>query len=277
LLPGRFTEYIHKRRADNLIDDPGNLTSSKVLLFSGKNDWTVYTKAMREVATQLQSFIPDKNIAKSFSSEASHVWSIDSGSCSCGACAYEWGSLKCCDVNNCGYDLSGDMLRLFYGKGLKPRSTATNKYHLISQWEYVPKESRTPHGNLLKNAIAYVPTACEANPAACRIHVNYHGCTDKIWKRRLLWANLINLNEYGEANNIIILYPQAAGDKKTGVGCFNWATYTDDPNFDTRQGIQLRTVVAMIEDIAVALSSAQVMLNADNMTHTNAMEQELLD
>ena len=43
-----------------------------------------------------------------------------------------------------------------------------------------------------------------------KVHVNYHGCSPRSWNDRLIWIRNINLNEYGEANGIIIVYPQAA-------------------------------------------------------------------
>ena len=44
----------------------------------------------------------------------------------------------------------------------------------------------------------------------------------------------IGLNEWAEANEIVVVYPQAAGSASAGEGCWNWASYDDDPLFDTR-------------------------------------------
>jgi hypothetical protein len=53
-----------------------------------------------------------------------------------------------------------------------------------------------------------------------------------------------------------VLYPQAAGDKATGTGCWNWEDSDDDPLYDTRQSLQLSTVVRMVDDIdRIVLSS----------------------
>jgi poly(3-hydroxybutyrate) depolymerase len=96
--------------------------------------------------------------------------------------------------------------------------------------------------NLEKWGFMYVPSGCKADPAACRLHVNYHGCMYERWDSRKEWANLLDLNEYGETNNVIIYYPQVAGSDNAGTGCWNWSEYEEDPNFDTRQGYQLATV-----------------------------------
>jgi hypothetical protein len=38
------------------------------------------------------------------------------------------------------------------------------------------------------------------------------------WNDRKRWATSIDLNEYAEANQLIVLYPQAAGDSYSGTG-----------------------------------------------------------
>ena len=108
----------------------------------------------------------------------------------------------------------------------------------------------------------YVPTGCKgARLQACRVHVNYHGCTDKSWPDRLVWVNNIDLNEYAEANDIIVVYPQAAGSVSSGVGCWNWASYEDDPLFDTQHGVQLQTVVKLVDNLGDALVDSQAALD----------------
>ena len=64
----------------------------------------------------------------------------------------------------------------------------------------------------------------------------------------------IQLNEYAEANDVVVVYPQAAGSRDIGEGCFNWASYEDDPLFDTRLGVQLNTVINLLDDLRAALN-----------------------
>lgn len=68
----------------------------------------------------------------------------------------------------------------------------------------------------------------------------------------------IDLNEYAEANEMVVVYPQAAGSPHIGPGCWNWASFRDDPSFDTQDGIQLGVVHAMIDDLPNALAHATV-------------------
>jgi hypothetical protein len=55
--------------------------------------------------------------------------------------------------------------------------------------------------------IMYIPDHCFESSSECRLHVNYHGCEDRNWPGREWWAIFLGLNEYAEANNMIILYP----------------------------------------------------------------------
>jgi hypothetical protein len=98
-----------------------------VVLFSGTNDWIVYPQVMVDVQTQLRSFVDVTKTTVKFDTAAAHVWSLDNGECSCGACGERTARVQCCDVNNCNYDLSGVMLSKWYGD-LKPRGTALFEY-----------------------------------------------------------------------------------------------------------------------------------------------------
>lgn len=252
--------YVHRRYLQNLIDDPVNLRRKPVVLFSGKNDWVVWTKVMESVEQQIVPFLGVPPL-KLFDSSASHVWSLDHGQCSCGSCAFFLASDLCCNVNNCGLDLSGRMLTAFSGVAPKPRVSARAEgLRWVDQWQYMPEDA-FPKGNastLLQWAIVYVPSGCEGEQLArCARHINYHGCTDNTWSERLLWVDNIDLNEYAEANDIVVVYPQAAGSVESGVGCWNWASYEDDPLFDTKHGVQLQTILKLVDHLPDDLPNAQ--------------------
>mmetsp|Transcript_129729 Transcript_129729/g.258818 ORF Transcript_129729/g.258818 Transcript_129729/m.258818 type:complete len:358 (-) Transcript_129729:163-1236(-) len=260
--------FVRQRFRDGLIDDPANLRETPVVLFNGKLDTVVRPAVMRATHRQLEAFTNSDKLVLVTNTFAAHVWSLDHGQCSCGDCMFFGSSTLCCDVNNCGYDLSGDMLQRFYGP-LKPRTAVRQRLHWVDQWKYVPLHTHNtrPHASLMQWAIIYVPTACEATangiPNGCQVHVNYHGCTPKSWSERREWALNLDLNEYAEANNIIVVYPQAGGNPAIGTGCWNWLKYHGDPLFDTRHGAQLLTVLSLVEDLPGALLNATVVPNGD--------------
>jgi len=262
-----LVQYLRRRFAEGLIDDPANLKDMPVVLFSGKNDCVVDTEVMRATYRQLRVFTREERILTSFDTRASHVWSTDHGTCACGSCLMDRGitptrDATCCNVNNCNYDLSGVSLQHFFGgrnhSAIKPRKNAKASLAWVDQRPYIP--GGNPKARMMRWALVYVPTGCEERPSRCRIHVNYHGCQYRDYWRRRKWARLIDLNEYGEANNIVIVYPQAAGDTAGGIGCWNWGGWGDDIKFDTRQSLQLATVIALLQDLdtAVRVSAVKV-------------------
>jgi hypothetical protein len=131
--------YTRQREADGLIDPLSNLKRTPVLLFAGMNDWVVYEGEMEQAATQVKMFVDRQYVSEKFDTNAGHVWSVDHGSCRCGACAYGFGETsECCDVNNCKYDMSGAFLRMAYGQQLAPRKTASAELRWIDQFNYLP-------------------------------------------------------------------------------------------------------------------------------------------
>lgn len=54
----------------------------------------------------------------------------------------------------------------------------------------------------------YVPTACRLGES-CRLFVEFHGCKQTLNDIGTDYVKHLGLNEIAEANNIIILYPQA--------------------------------------------------------------------
>jgi len=274
--------HAYRRQAQGHIDSLANLKQTPVLLFNGKKDNEVYKRTMVDTFHQLQYFVDAKFLHTAFETDAAHVWSVDHGNCDCGACSDFMDKPICCDVNNCVYDLSGDMLRKIYGP-LRERVQVHPVLRRINQWKYVPRrdsdvntttgstqtdtaQARNRHG-MWHWALAYVPRGCVGKVHECRVHVNYHGCIRKTLQRRRLWASSIDLNEYGEANNIVMLYPQAAGSDEVGIGCWNWGDDSVDPQFDTKLSYQLRTVMNMLSDLENALAEADLLYPEEPARH----------
>lgn len=57
-------------------------------------------------------------------------------------------------------------------------------------------------------------------------------------------------NEWAEANNIIVLYPQAKRSMYNPNGCFDWWGY-NDKEFSRKNGRQMSAIKAMIDRLSV--------------------------
>lgn len=58
-----------------------------------------------------------------------------------------------------------------------------------------------------KEAYYYVPTSCQ-NGEKCKVHISLHGCLQTLADIGTKYITMTGINDYAEANNIIVLYPQ---------------------------------------------------------------------
>jgi poly(3-hydroxybutyrate) depolymerase len=60
------------------------------------------------------------------------------------------------------------------------------------------------------------------------------------------FATQSGFNEWGESNNLVIVYPQVEKSLFNPKGCWDWWGYTDD-DYDLRAGKQVAGVLALID------------------------------
>ena len=76
----------------------------------------------------------------------------------------------------------------------------------------------------------YVPTACQKDER-CRLHIHFHGCGSGLEGVGTWYVTNVGYNEVAEANNIIILYPNAIISNIEPFnpwGCFDMFGYLND-------------------------------------------------
>ena len=122
----------------------------------------------------------------------------------------------------------------------------------------------------------YIPTSCASGETQCRIHVSFHGCGqtqsqigaeypqgigESQHRRRFhhhpfltLLASLApppaGLNEYAEANDIVVIYPFASINPiDNPKGCWDWWGYTG-----VDYGFKYSTQMAAVKRIIDAVS-----------------------
>ena len=107
-------------------------------------------------------------------------------------------------------------------------------------------------------------TANPAHPAPCRLHIVLHGCTQSSEALGDEFYTKIGVNEWADANRIVVLYPQAHATTvaelppQAGLtalidanpyGCWNWWGYAEDSRFLTKNGVQISAIWAMVRRI----------------------------
>jgi len=225
-----------KAFSDGQIDDPAGVRTAKIYLFSGTKDATIPQPIVK--ATELYYMklgVDPNNIKTDYDVPAGHGMITASYGNSCPTSDPPY-------INKCGLDVAGRILEQIYGPLQQPGTASKESLKAFDQTAFfVANDS----AQMDEQGHVYVPKACsEGN--SCKLHVAIEGCLqdeDKIGDQFYLHAGY---NEWAEANNIIVVYPQV----KAGIGnlyeCWDWWGYTDS-NYHTRRGKQVSAIDGMID------------------------------
>ena len=258
-----YKQIVDKLAAKGWIDPPSNLARARIYFFTGGSDGLVSsdTVALGE-ALYAALGVPAGNIVfedhSGPAAHAGHSWVTKSYGNSCSANASPY-------IDDCNYDQAGAELKAIYGENLKPAAgKATGRIVAFDQTEFVPDKAAAANG-LSKTGYLYVPKACEPGAAQpCRLQVALHGCTQSAEVLGDVFYTKIGLNEWADANQIVVLYPQAHATTVaelpsslwlTGmqninpIGCWNWWGYSGDAQYLTKKGVQVDAIWKMIERI----------------------------
>jgi poly(3-hydroxybutyrate) depolymerase len=245
------------------IDPPSNLARSKVYIFTGGSDSVVSSETVekgRDVYAALG--VPTANIVfedhSGPAAKAGHSWVTKNfgGKCSANKEPY---------INDCVYDQAGAELKAIYGSSLQPpAAAATGRIVAFDQTEFVPGKAARANG-LGDVGYLYVPKDCEpgAKPP-CRLHIVLHGCQQSSEVLGAEFYTKIGVNDWADANRIIVLYPQAHATTvaelpaqagmtalidANPMGCWNWWGYAEDPQYLTKNGVQVGAIWNMVRRI----------------------------
>eukprot|EP01103_Thecamoeba_quadrilineata_P016930 TRINITY_DN5827_c0_g2_i1.p1 TRINITY_DN5827_c0_g2~~TRINITY_DN5827_c0_g2_i1.p1 ORF type:complete len:361 (+),score=25.56 TRINITY_DN5827_c0_g2_i1:86-1084(+) len=225
------------------IDSPGNIGKSKLFLFSGTLDSVVKTGVVKKTASYYSNYMQSSQMTQVYNIPAEH--SFPTNNASFPNCNY----LGSPYINNCGYDGAGELLQAIYGTLKTPVSFNYQNLVHLDQTSFVPHGWSASKASLYSSAYAYVPTGCASNQLQCSLHVAFHGCEQTIPEIGDLFYAYAGYNSWAEANNIIILYPQAEISDLIPYnpdGCWDWWGYTSSA-YATQVAPQILTVQAMIQ------------------------------
>lgn len=221
------------------IDSVKNLSKTRLFLFSGKNDTVV-------VPTVVQTGI---NFYKNLGVPSHNVKFIDRVPAGHGYPTLNYGNP--CEthrtspfINNCNYDAAGALLNHIY-PNLKEKVVVKNEnFFEFSQRQYA--ETDVSAISMNETGIAYVPTNCQ-NGDLCRLHLAFHGCKQTLDHIGDKFYKYAGYNGWAEANNIIVIYPQAVSNHKltNPNGCWDWYGYTGK-KYHTKRGPQIEAIHKII-------------------------------
>jgi len=168
-------------------------------------------------------------------------------------------------------DLAGAMLRRIYGEqALKGGrvAVAEGEVKAFDQRSVFKKFSDIPYNDLQNASMAregyiFIPASCR-DGRKCRLHVAFHGClqggmTDhRSGQSGNLFAKFAGYNEWAQANDIVVVYPQVQVRNGTlqsppvnPQGCWDWwGQYYTHAGYHTQGGQQIRAVAQMINTLA---------------------------
>lgn len=132
-------------------------------------------------------------------------------------------------INNCNYHGAFTGLNYLLDGSLTPPQSTLNKTHLAGQ--LLQFDQREFGGNAISSmdqaGYVYIPTNCQSRSKPCKLHIAFHGCQQSKSTINDIYATKTGYIEVAEANDIIVLFPQAAANILQGNpnACWDWWGY----------------------------------------------------
>lgn len=227
------------------IDPVRNLANSRVYVLAGTRDEVVDPR-IGEVTVEFykRMGLSDRQILFENKLAIGHAFPTENYGNNCST------PKKSPFISNCNRDGAGEILNHLYGK-LKPKVKAlSGRLFSFDQSNY-SKWPASIRLSLHQNGLVYIPSNCPLKgKQTCKIHVAFHGCAqtqDDIGKA---YATETGFNQWAEANNIVVLYPQTRRDTLIGNpnGCWDWWGYSSH-DFHTQNGAQIKIIAQIIDDL----------------------------
>lgn len=223
------------------------LAGDRVYLFSGTEDRTVEQPAVDAARRwYLGAGIAESDLRFVSDVPAGHAFVVPGGPIPCSQTGEPY-------INDCGIDQAGDILGWLYGDLKPPTAPDPASLKEFSQAAFI---SAPETESLDDTGFVYVPEACAAG-ATCRLHIAFHGCHQGRGTLGDLYARTTGYNGWAEANDIVVLYPQAivAAVRGNPKGCWDWWGY-GNAEHATRNGPQMAAVEQMAARLGAPLESA---------------------
>ncbi|MEY4427608.1 MAG: hypothetical protein RLZZ182_297 [Pseudomonadota bacterium] len=224
------------------IDPPRHLARQRVWLLAGGQDPVVHAdtvEAVRDVRLALGG--TDDTVRRVALPDAGHGMPSPRASQACERTASPF-------LNQCQVDAAGELLKWLYPPAPGAEGPAwvrgQARAAALRPFDQRPYLQGLGESGLDRTGWVYVPAACQAPGAACRVHVVFHGCQQGQAFRSpatggqpfgTRFVRGAGYNEWADDNRLIVLYPQVL-PRDTGhpeephlynpKGCWDFWGYT---------------------------------------------------
>lgn len=230
---------------EGMIDPLSGLEGDRVWLFSGTEDETVRPPSVAAAATFYREIgVPEDALVLIDDVPAGHAFLAPDGPNACAITAPPF-------INDCGRDMAGELLTFLYGDLSAPVQSDPASLVSFDQAAFLGNPS---NHSMSDQGFVYIPAACSEG-ATCRLHVALHGCRQTPDDLGDSYARTTGYNEWAEANDLVILYPQADASLTSGNpnGCWDWWGY-DSPDYATRFAPQMAAIAGMAAALGAPLT-----------------------
>ncbi|QTF92650.1 prolyl oligopeptidase family serine peptidase [Halomonas sp. BM-2019] len=247
----RLTDYREHERVGSRAD----LAELRAFVWHGEADDTVAPALGAALADQLAGWLadPERQLRFMTHDNVGHGWPIGHGDAlppatELGDCHHGGGT----HLLSCGLDIAGEAMAWLHGgaSGADDDAAAKPAGALVrfDQGDFAVK-------GLDSAGYLFVPERCEAG--GCALTVALHGCGMGAEQIGETFVRHSGLNEWAAAHDRVVLYPQAETSLANPQGCWDWwgfaeSTWQLHPLHDTREGIQVRALMAMIDRLQEA-------------------------
>jgi poly(3-hydroxybutyrate) depolymerase len=232
---GTLEQTARNRSAQGTVDKVANLSGHPVYVFHGTADSTIKAPVSDDLVKFYRDF--GSNVKYDNTTGAGHSWVSPLGP---NACSTSYSPY----INNCGNDPEGTMLGHLFGSVSPPAGSPSGTVTEFDQNAYAPG-GNAGSISMAAKGYTYVPKSC-ASGTPCRLMVALHGCQQGVNTIGTTFVTKAHLNEYGDTNTMMVLYPQATATGSNPQGCWDWWGYLGAGNYDTHGGPQIETIMKMV-------------------------------
>ena len=241
--PSVMVGYARAFAASGAIDPLTYLAARPIYVFSGTDDSVVRPPA---VAATVEFFkrvgVPASRLSDVHDLPAGHALIAPGAGNACGANAAPY--ISHCSVG--GKERPG---RRDPPPSLRPAAAARGhprgEARRFAQRPYAPAST-----GMAETGFVYVPAACEAAAAHCRVHIVLHGCVQSVQSVGDRFVTGSGYNAWAEANRLLVLYPQvdSSSTPDNEYGCWDWSGRVTM----LKSAPQMKAIVAMARRLAQA-------------------------